>query len=136
MFSFKEVLVKFARRRFPVDLIALEMVNYSMILGMGWLSKYNAPFLCRRRKVVFQPFIGEMAECKGTPRGSKWLEVSVLKASRILFKGCDGYLASIVDTTKKVATELVDLHVVYRFLDVFPEELTGITTRSRNRIQN
>ena len=41
-FSFKELLVKVARRRFPVNLIVLEMVDYSMILGMSWLSKYNA----------------------------------------------------------------------------------------------
>ena len=31
-----------------------------------------------------------------------------------------------MDTTKKVVTELVDVRVVYRFLDVFPEELPGL----------
>ena len=72
---------------------------------------------------MFQPSAREMSECKGTPRGSKYLEVSVLKASRMLFKGCDGYLACIVDTTKKVATELVDVRVVCRSLDGFLEEL-------------
>ena len=40
-FSFKKVPVKVTERRYPVDLIVLEMVDY-MILGMGWLSKYNA----------------------------------------------------------------------------------------------
>ena len=85
---------------------------------------------------MFQPSVGEMFEYKGTPRGSNWLEVSLLKASRMLFKGCDGYLESIVDTTKKVATELADVHVVCRFLDMFPEELSGIPTGSRNRIRN
>ena len=40
--SFKEVLVKVAGKKLPVDLIVLEMVDYSMILGMSWLSKYNA----------------------------------------------------------------------------------------------
>ena len=75
---------------------------------------------------MFQPSVGEMFECKGTPRGSKWLEVFVLKASRMLFKGCVGYLVSIVDTTKKVETELADVCMVYRFLDVFPKELPGL----------
>ena len=37
-FSFKEVPVKVTERRSPVDLIVLKMVDYSMILGMGWLS--------------------------------------------------------------------------------------------------
>ena len=40
--SFKEVPVKVIERRLPVGLIVLEMVDYRMILGVGWLSKYNA----------------------------------------------------------------------------------------------
>ena len=64
-----------------------------------------------------------MFECKSTPQGSKWLEVSLLKVSRMLFKGCAGYLVSIIDTTKKVATELADVRVVCRILDVFPKEI-------------
>ena len=67
-----------------------------------------------------------MFEYKGTPRGSKWLVVSAMKASRMLLKGCVGYLASIVDTTKKVVTELIDICVVCKFLDMFPEELLGL----------
>ena len=50
---------------------------------------------------MFQPSEGEVFECKGTPRGSKWLVVSALKASKMLFKGCVGYLASIVDTIRR-----------------------------------
>ena len=34
-FSFKEVPVKVTRRRLLVDVIELEIVDYSMILGMG-----------------------------------------------------------------------------------------------------
>ena len=52
--------------------------------------------------------------------------VSALKANRMLLKGCIGYLASIMDMTKKVAAELVNVRVVYRFPDVFPEELLGL----------
>ena len=66
-----------------------------------------------------------MFEYKGTPQGSKWPVVSAIKASRMLIKGCVKYLASIVDTTKKVVTELIDVCVVCKFLDVFPEELSG-----------
>ena len=33
--SFKGAPVKVTGRRFPVDLIVLEMVEYSMVLGMG-----------------------------------------------------------------------------------------------------
>ena len=125
-FSFKEVPIKVSRRDLPVDLIVLEMVDYDVILGMDWLSKYDATIFCRRQKVVFQPSEGEMFEYKGTPRGSKWHVVSALKVSRMLLKGCIGYLANIMYTTKKVVTELTDVRVVCRFPDVFPEELPGL----------
>ena len=79
-FVFKEVPVRVASRKFPVYLIVLEMVDYDVILGIDWLSKYNATIFCRRRKVMFQPLEGEVFENKGTPRGGKWSAVSALKA--------------------------------------------------------
>ena len=109
-----------------VDLVVLDMVDYDVILGMDWLSKYNASIFCRRKKVVFQPFEGETFKYKGTPQGSKWPVVSVIKASKTLIKGCIGYLASIVDKTMKVVIELSNVRVVCEFPDVFPEELPGL----------
>ena len=122
-FSFKEVSVKVAGRELPDDLIVLEMVNYDVILGMDWLSKCNATILCRRKNVVFQPSKREVFEYKGTPRGSKWPVVSAIKTSRMLLKGCIGYLASIMYTMKKVVIELANVRVVCKVPDVFPQEL-------------
>ena len=75
---------------------------------------------------MFQSFAGEVFECKGTPRGSKLPVVSALKVSEMLLKGCISFLVSIVDTTKKIATELANVRVVYGFSNVFPEELLGL----------
>ena len=44
----------------------------------------------------------------------------------MLTKGCVGYLANIMDTTKKTKTELFDVHIVYKFLDVFEEDFLGL----------
>ena len=44
----------------------------------------------------------------------------------MLLKGCVGYLASIVDTMKKVLTGLPDVHMVCKFPDVFSKELSGL----------
>ena len=68
---------------------------------------------------MFQPHEGEVFEYKG---GSKWSIVSAMKASKMLLKGCVRYLASIVDTTKKVVT---DVRVACKFPDVFPENCWG-----------
>ena len=108
-FSFKEVPVKVTGRELPVDLIVLEMVDYDVILGMDWLSKYNGTIFCRNKKVVFQPSEGKEFKYRGTSQGSKWPVVSAMVANRMLLKGCLGYLASVVDATKKVVTEFVDI---------------------------
>ena len=127
-FSFKVVPIKVAERELPVDLIVLEMVDYDVILGMDWLSRYNAAIFCRRKKVVFQPIKGEIFEYKGTPRGSNWPVISAMNVSRMQNKGCVGYLASIVDTKKKVVTQLSDVRIVCKFPNVFPKELPGLST--------
>ena len=49
-----------------------------------------------------------------------------MKASRTLIKGCVRYLASVVDTLIKVATEQSNMRVVCRFPNIFPEELPGL----------
>ena len=46
-FIFKEVPIKVAGRELRVDVIVLKMVDYDAILGMDWLSKYNATILCK-----------------------------------------------------------------------------------------
>ena len=125
-FSFKEIPVKITGRELLVDLIVLEIIDYDVILDMDWLSKYNATILYRKKKVMLKPSEGEMFESKGTPRESKWPIVSELRASRMLLKRCIRYLASIVDTTKKVVTKLADVRVICRFPDVFPKKLLGL----------
>ena len=52
--------------------------------------------------------------------------MSAMKVGRILIKGCVEYLASIMDTTKNVVIELANVCVVYKFLDVFPKELSRL----------
>ena len=51
--------------------------------------------------------------------------ISALGAKRLLRKGCQGYLAHVLDTRKEVL-KLDDIPVVREFSDVFPEYLQGI----------
>ena len=70
-FSFIVGPVKITGRELPIDLIVLEMVDYDVILGIDWLSKYNATIFCRRENVVFHPSEEETFEYNSTPQGSK-----------------------------------------------------------------
>ncbi|XP_075673792.1 uncharacterized protein LOC142643135 [Castanea sativa] len=51
--------------------------------------------------------------------------ILALRAKHLLWKGCQGYLAHVVDTRKDVL-KLDDIPVVREFLDVFPEDLPRI----------
>ena len=40
--------------------------------------------------------------------------------------GCIGYLASVVDVSAELKVKPEDVHVVNKFVDVFPEDLPGL----------
>ena len=51
--------------------------------------------------------------------------ISALEAQRLLLKGCESYLAHVVDTSI-IEVKLENVPVVCEFLDVFPEDLPGL----------
>ena len=51
--------------------------------------------------------------------------ISALIASKLLRKGCEAYLACIVNTEVD-KLKLADIPVVCEFSDIFPEELLGL----------
>ena len=51
--------------------------------------------------------------------------ISVLKAKRLLFKGCESYLAHVVDTSM-TEVKLENVPMVCEFPDVFPKDLLGL----------
>ena len=51
--------------------------------------------------------------------------ISALVAHKLMRKGCVGYLAHIVDTSKE-EIDMKEVPVVREYIDVFPEELPGL----------
>ncbi|KAL5563313.1 hypothetical protein UlMin_033060 [Ulmus minor] len=52
--------------------------------------------------------------------------ISAMKARKWITSGCIGFLARVVDTTKKEKDELNDVPVVNEFTSVFPKDLPGL----------
>ncbi|KAL5563369.1 hypothetical protein UlMin_033116 [Ulmus minor] len=113
-------------RELFVNLIVLDMHDFDVILGMDWLSKYNATIDCRKRRVIFEPMGEEKFKFVGKPKKSGTPIISALKAKKMLSNGCVGYLAHVMDTTVDVILKPEDVHVVKNFLEVFPEDLPGL----------
>ena len=108
-------------RVLPADLVVLPMHDFDVILGMDWLSKYNALVDCRKKLVTFSvpnmpKFIFEAIPSVGTIR-----VISYVKARKLLRRGCTGFLASVLDTTKELP-KLESVPVVREFPNVFSPE--------------
>ena len=52
---------------------------------------------------------------------------SAVRARRCLQLGCSGFLAYMADTRIRGTTMLNKVTIVWDFLDVFPEDLLGVT---------
>ncbi|KAL5549690.1 hypothetical protein UlMin_004921 [Ulmus minor] len=122
----KETPIKISDQELYVDLIILEIKDFDVILGMDWLSKYNATIHCKKRKVVFEPHGKEKFELIGDPKQSRTPMISAIKAFKLLANGCEGFLASIVDNCEDGRSRPEDVLVVKDYLEVFPEDLLGL----------
>ena len=71
-----------------VDLIAIKLQDYDVILGMDFLSKYNAKIDCRKRCVMFSFRGEEEFNFYGQSRNSSTRLVSAMKACKMLANGC------------------------------------------------
>ncbi|GJV32416.1 putative reverse transcriptase domain-containing protein [Tanacetum coccineum] len=121
----------------PFDLLALarldwKMGTYDVIIGMDWLTKYQAVIDCAK-KIVRIPFGSEILIFHGdrsrNKRGTRLNIISCTKAQKYLLQGCHVFLAHITiketgDKSKK--KQLQDVPIVKKFPEVFPEDLPGL----------
>ena len=112
-------------REFLADLITLPFREFDLILGMDWLSKHRAIVDCGQKIVVLR--CSDQTEVIVQGIGSSVMShvISTMQARRIMKKGCETFLALILDS-KRGQVDVEKILVVREFLDVFPEELPGI----------
>lgn len=106
-----------------VDLVVLEMHDYEVILGIDWLSKYNATTDCKNKKVMFNPSEADHFEFVADSPNNMISTISVMQAKRMLQDGCVGYFGNVLGTNFVVGNNPEEVPVVKEFLEVFPEEL-------------
>ncbi|KAL5577635.1 hypothetical protein UlMin_019334 [Ulmus minor] len=122
----REVPINIADKELRVNLVILKMVDYDVILGMDFLGEYGASIDCKARIVRFNPCDQEPFDFHGERKTCQKVFLSAIEAKKMLARGCEGYLASILDTTKEERERIEDVPVVKEFIDVFPEELPGL----------
>ncbi|GJV74682.1 putative reverse transcriptase domain-containing protein [Tanacetum coccineum] len=122
----------FLNHPFNIDLLPVELGSFDVIIGMDWLSRYNAVIACAE-KLVHVPFGNEILTIRGegsNERNESRLNIiSCSKAQEYMSKGCHVFLANInstKDEDKSKGKRLEDMPVVREFPEVFPEDLPGI----------
>ncbi|GJV35100.1 putative reverse transcriptase domain-containing protein [Tanacetum coccineum] len=117
---------------FNIDLMPVELGSFDAIIGMDWLTKYQAIIVCAE-KIVRIPWGNEtLIVCgDGSKRGNETRLniISCTKTQKYLLKGCQVFLAHV--TTKKAEDKskekrLEDVPIVRDFPEVFPEDLSGL----------
>ena len=105
---------------FPVELTFLDIKDFDIILGIDFLTEYNAKINCQAKAVELQADDGTWEKFQGQneSRRTKW--ITTPKAIRMLKKEAYGYLACVQVDNKKV--EIGEVAIVREFPDVFPED--------------
>ncbi|TYK30559.1 Transposon Ty3-G Gag-Pol polyprotein [Cucumis melo var. makuwa] len=95
-----------------------------LVEGKGLLVDL-IPLELQRKEVVFRkPGFAEVV-VRGMRKAVSRSLISVLKAGKLLRKGCIAFLAHIV-VVQREKLKLEDVPVVKEFLDVFPDDLSGL----------
>ena len=108
-----------------MDLVAQDMRDFDVVLGMDWLSRHRATLHCYKQEVkLHRPGKFEV-KFRGIRRELSSNMISTMAAQRMLRKSCQGYLAYVVETAKE-ETLVDEIPVVREFLDVFPDDTIGL----------
>ncbi|XP_028106719.1 uncharacterized protein LOC114305792 [Camellia sinensis] len=105
------------------NLLPLDMVYFDIILGMDWLSKYRAVIDCVSKQVTFQPIGQSEVVFKDQGIVSPPYLIFAIKVCKLLQKGCQGYLCSVLDE-QPVNGSIDAIPIVQDFPDVYPERVT------------
>nr|GEV56767.1 putative reverse transcriptase domain-containing protein [Tanacetum cinerariifolium] len=127
---YRDVEIEIDDSIFRINLIPITLGVFDIVIGIDWVDKYNASILCSQKLVrVVNPQGREIIIYDNKRKGNFKL-CFVKKARKYLSHGCYAFMAHVIDTSfeKKSAKDVL---VVNKFLDVFPEDLSGIPPKSQ-----
>ncbi|XP_074324309.1 uncharacterized protein LOC141661222 [Apium graveolens] len=120
---FPHCSIEIAGHVFPTNLIPFQLGKFDVILGMDWLTSFSAQIDCKDKRVVSSTPQGKKVTFKGQKQTQTFL--TSMQARKLIRKGCEAYLAYVVDKGREVYNP-EDIPVVRDFMDVFLEELHGL----------
>ena len=101
------------------------MRDFDVVLSMDWLSCHRATVDCYKKEVKLHRPGKLEVKFRGIRRELSSSMISTMATQRMLRKGCQGYLAYVVETGKE-GTLVDEIPVVREFPDVFPDDIAGL----------
>ena len=114
-------------KEMTIDLVLLELQDFDVILGMDWLASYHASVDCFGKRVTFSIPGQHNFSFEGKHVDKPLRVISALRASYLLRKGYQGFLAYVVNEEND--SKLEDMPIVRDYFDVFPKGSTWLATR-------
>ena len=122
---YRDCPIRMREYEFPGDLIELSFKQFDVILGMDWLSRHQVIVNCRMKRVTLRTPIKDEVTFISERSNHLSNVISTATARTMVWKGCEAYLAYVIDT-KKANLSVYDIPTVSDFSDVFLEELPGL----------
>ncbi|KAG8503507.1 hypothetical protein CXB51_001514 [Gossypium anomalum] len=110
---------------FPANLMLLPFGEFDVILGMDWLTLYDAKVDCKQKILELKCENGEILWVETDESNKLPMVISHMSAQKYMRKGCETYLAYVMNT-ELPQLKLESVPIVCEFPDVFPDELTGL----------
>ncbi|KAL0434501.1 UNVERIFIED_CONTAM: Transposon Tf2-12 polyprotein [Sesamum latifolium] len=123
--------LKEAEAEAEVEVLATEIMTrllveeFDVILGMDWLAQHRAVVDCYKKEVMIESSGESRVVFVGDRQVVPVCVISAVEARRLMLEGCEAYLAHVIDT-KKVNPTLEEIPIVRDFLEVFPDDLSGL----------
>lgn len=115
-----------------VKLNVLPLGLYDVLIGMDWLEEHTVLLNCFEKTFTCIDKNGETVMVKGIPRKVSVRNISALQMKRSVRKGCQVADVHVIDdekSSKEDKHNLVDMPVLKDFVDVFPEEIPGLSLK-------
>ena len=113
------------KRVLPADLIELDVLDFDVVLGMDWLSENYASIDYRNKCIKFKTNESIDFIFQGERSAVLTRLISVIRARRSLDKGCQGFLAYVIDGEAE-SIDVQSIPVAREYPDVFSRELPGL----------
>ncbi|XP_071709325.1 uncharacterized protein [Rutidosis leptorrhynchoides] len=123
--SVSGVTIEIDGNEFPITCLVMPIPSFDIVLVMDWLGRHKASIKCDKKIIHFPLADGTRAVAQGDRSGFNYPLILMMKAKKSLAKGCDSFLAYVIDG-KKEKKSVFDISIVAEFPEVFPDELLGL----------